>query len=518
MSVKSWVLQRVQGIGRAARRADLPTRDTLPSREPELEGAAAEVRARAGLFAEPALASAEQLGAYAPLIDALREELEHFVASHVRLHVVIADRDRFVLTAIGVRSPGGPGTRERLQQFMREFRPEQVKRYISREVIGRLPNAAVIDLSQFAGLSDLEAHSSEAGDEYAELIAALRTEATPAASPYEISVLGRWTEADAQPVDNGGGRGRPTPSTPLAGKRATFELDDGEGQRQAVLNTVAPGRRYVVGKGLDCDIPISGTYTSRRHAELWTERGAWFVCDAGSTNGIRVEPPAGSSEQVAISGGNGGRASDLRVLPVQAGSRIVFSARAEGPPSDYPWLALRHAVAQAGGAQPASVAPMAAATLQVPVTEAEVRVPAAAEARAPEPRQPSAVPSTPRTAVLHTRALEPAFVIGESSEGSERKHVVRASELPISIGRSRGQTIVIDWRHAGVSGHHVEIDRLDADAAEGIVHGDNGVAIGTFLVDPGTRFRWAAGETMVLGGALPGEPPCALTLVRRQGN
>jgi hypothetical protein len=54
-----------------------------------------------------ALRAGADLGAYAPLIGAVRDELEHFVASHVRLHVVIAERDRFMLTSIGVRSPGG---------------------------------------------------------------------------------------------------------------------------------------------------------------------------------------------------------------------------------------------------------------------------------------------------------------------------------------------------------------------------------------------------------------------------
>src|SRR5678816_2737176 len=94
-------------------------------------------------------------------IGAVRDELEHFVASHVRLHVVIAERDRFLLTSIGVRSPGGADARELLQQFM----PEQVKRYLAREVIGRLPNAAVIDLSQFAGLADLESGERPGDDD-----------------------------------------------------------------------------------------------------------------------------------------------------------------------------------------------------------------------------------------------------------------------------------------------------------------------------------------------------------------
>src|SRR5664279_4510983 len=198
MSMKSWVLHRVQDIGGAAGRADLPPRESRHSRDPELDldGGASRLDETPG--GGDALRAGADLGAYAPLIGAVRDELEHFVASHVRLHVVIAERDRFVLTSIGVRSPGGADARALLQQFMHEFRPEQVKRYLAREVIGRLPNAAVIDLAQFAGLSDLEAGERGHDDgEYRELLAALRTSpAQPISRPYEVSVIGRWSEAD----------------------------------------------------------------------------------------------------------------------------------------------------------------------------------------------------------------------------------------------------------------------------------------------------------------------------------
>lgn len=519
MTVKSWVLQRVQGLAAASSRPDLPARDAQGSREPELDSPAGEARARAGLFAEPSLAGADSLGAYAPLIGAVREEFERFVASHVRLHVVIADRDRFMLTAIGVRSPAGAAARERLQQFMREFRPEQVKRYFAREVIGRLPNAAVIDLSQFAGLSDLEAHGSEAQDEYAELLAALRTEPATAAAPYEISILGRWTEADGRASENdAGSRGRATPATPLAGRRAEFDLDDGDGVRQELLPAVVPGRRYVVGKGLDCDIRISGTYTSRRHAELWFERGQWFAGDAGSTNGIRVEPAAGSGGRVEVAGGTGMRAGEPRALALTAGSRLVFSARADGPPGDYPWLSLHEARATAAVPAKPRLPSAAVASLAAPITEAGIRVAVAEpECTAESPSKRSA-PSTPRTAVLNSRAAEAVFVIAEAGGEGGREHLVRAAELPISIGRSRGQTVVIDWRHAGVSGQHLGIDRIDGFAAHGVVHGDNGIELGGAHLGPGSRFRWPLGETMVLGGALPGEPPCTLTLSQQSGD
>ena len=36
---------------------------------------------------------------------------------------------------------------------MREFKPEQIKRYLAKEVIGRLPNASAIDLAHFGGLN-----------------------------------------------------------------------------------------------------------------------------------------------------------------------------------------------------------------------------------------------------------------------------------------------------------------------------------------------------------------------------
>ncbi|MEO6364035.1 MAG: FHA domain-containing protein [Caldimonas sp.] len=519
MTVKSWVLQRVHGLAAASGRPDLPARASHAGREPELDSPAGEARARAGLFAEPSLAGVDSLGAYAPLIGAVREEFERFVASHVRLHVVIADRDRFMLTAIGVRSPAGAGARERLQQFMREFRPEQVKRYFAREVIGRLPNAAVIDLSQFAGLSDLEAHGSEAQDEYAELLAALRTEPAPAASPYEISILGRWTESDGRASENeGGGRGRATPATPLAGRRAEFDVDDGGGVRQAVLAAVVPGRRYVVGKGLDCDIRISGTYTSRRHAELWFERGQWFAGDAGSTNGIRVEPAAGSSGRVEVAGGTGMRAGEPRALALTTGSRVVFSARADGPPGDYPWLSLPEIRATAAVAPTPLVPAAIAAPVAAPITEAGIRVVATEPERTAEPPASRSVPSTPRTAILNSRPAEPVFVIGEAGGEVGSEHLVRAAELPITIGRSRGQTLIIDWRHAGVSGQHLGIDRIDGFAAHGIVHGDNGIELGGAHLGPGSRFRWPLGSTMVLGGALPGEPPCTLTLSQRSGD
>ena len=54
-----------------------------------------------------------------------------------------------------------------------------------------------------------------------------------------------------------------------------------------------PGRRYSGGQGEGCDIAVDGVYASRRHCELWFDKGTWWAADAGSTNGIRAESMKG---------------------------------------------------------------------------------------------------------------------------------------------------------------------------------------------------------------------------------
>ena len=107
----------------------------------------------------PARPGPEHLGAYAPLIGAIRDELEHFVSSQLRLHLAIAERDRYLLTSIGVECVDGGDGADLLRRFIREFTPEQIKRFLARDVIAHLPNASAIDLSQFGGLNAAPAHA-----------------------------------------------------------------------------------------------------------------------------------------------------------------------------------------------------------------------------------------------------------------------------------------------------------------------------------------------------------------------
>ena len=497
MSIKSWVLAHLSGV---AGRADLPARG---AREPGLDRTPAPT-----VPAEPALA--EHLGAYAALIGAIREELEDFVASHVRLHLAIAERDRYMLTSIGVRCPDAPGARALLEKFMREFRPEQIKRYLAREVIAALPNAAAIELSQFAGLYDADARAAvdPVEGEYAELIAALRsTPVATAARPYEVILVGRWSELDAQrapaagappaPINPAAG---PTPSTPLAGQRWEFDIEDADGRRRLVLQSVVPGRRYAIGKGEGCDLRVSGSYTSRRHAEVWREQDAWWVADAGSTNGVRIEaaPLAGEAPGTAACA-----AAVEQPARLPDGARIVLSARTEGPASDYPWLALR-------------VAPLPMLRTGAPVASRITPIASGPEASTTPASSPAAAaPPTPLTAIHAAAGSEPVYKLTAFQAGGVHALEVRPSALPVSLGRSRSQSLVVDRRHEGVSGHHLDIVELDEAGAQVLVHGDNGVLVDGVAHAAGARVRWRVGETMVLGASATEHPSFTLTLSRK---
>ena len=507
MSIKSWVLGHLHGAAGVAGRADLPSRT---GREPGMDGPPAAAPAGA---AESALA--EHLGAYAALIGAIRDELEDFVASHLRLHLAIAERDRYMLTSIGVRCPDTPGARALLEKFMREFRPEQIKRYLAREVIAALPNAAAIDLSQFAGLYDADARvaADPVEGEYAELLAALRsTPVTAAPRPYEVLVVGRWSEPDAGrgPATAGSTAGPApalpasgaTPTTPLAGQRWEFDIEDADGRRRVVLQSVVAGRRYAIGKGEGCDLRVNGTFTSRRHAEVWREADAWWVADAGSTNGVRIEAAPLAGER------SSGPAACVAAVEAPAripdGARIVLSARTEGPASEYPWLALRLPPTPA----PARITPIAAG-LAARDAAPPVLVPLPASPATP------AAPRTPLTAVHPAADTGPVYKLTAFQAGGVHALELRTAALPVSLGRSRSQSLVIDRRHEGVSGHHLDLTELRDDGVQITVHGDNGILLDGVPHPAGAQLHWRVGQTMVLGASAREQPACTLTLARK---
>jgi len=189
-------------------------------------------------------------------------------------------------------------------------------------------------------------------------------------------------------------------------------------------------------------------------------------------------------------------------LRLGSGLRIVLSARAEGPASEYPWLALRPAQGS-----PSMVTPIATAsgTLRTPRT-------AILAARVPPDL------ATPTTQILPPARDESAFRLTLSHAAGVRTLPLVPAALPVSVGRSRHQTLVVDRGHEGVSGHHLDIVELDPDGAcVVVVHGDNGVTIDGIAHAAGARVRWQPGQKLVLGDASQAPAPCVLELASPQG-
>ncbi|MEO7244079.1 MAG: FHA domain-containing protein, partial [Rubrivivax sp.] len=91
---------------------------------------------------------------------------------------------------------------------------------------------------------------------------------------------------------------------------------------------------------------------------------------------------------------------------------------------------------------------------------------------------------------------------------------VDADQLPLTVGRSRNQAVVVDRQHESVSGHHLDIVGIEGDGVQVVVHGDNGVLVAGYSRMPGSRFAWHAGECMVLDHAPDESPACSLRLTR----
>jgi len=167
---------------------------------------------------------------------------------------------------------------------------------------------------------------------------------------------------------------------------------------------------------------------------------------------------------------------------VVAGARIVLSAVARGEPAHYPQLLLR--------------------------ARGEINAPATPIAPAVH------APTTPSTPIVVARRRGSGMMITMRMASGERSIELPVAPLPFGVGRSRSQRLVVDWAHEDVSGHHVDIVKLDDAGADVAVHGDNGVKVAGVAHAAGTKFRWNVGEPMTLGGAT-GESQCTLTLSRR---
>ncbi|HSV20037.1 MAG TPA: FHA domain-containing protein [Casimicrobiaceae bacterium] len=470
MSLKRWVLGKVNG--------EAPNLGA-----PRERRVARALHPPAGVMREPTVGrdrhanrnATSHLGPYAPVVDAIRDALEHFALSQLRLHLAIAEQDRYILTSIEVECEGSEDDRALLRRFIAEFKPEQIKQYLARDVIAALRNASAIDLSQFAGLNavkDETASEDDESDPYEDLIADLRSAAPGGpVSPYEVSLMGRWSPANvpAQPDGRMGAalaRSRAAPPTPLAAPALTLDVEDAAGLRRIEIDAVVPGRRYVVGKDEGCDVVIDGIYASRRHCEMWLDGHTWWIADAGSTNGIRVE----CNGRVARP-----QPDATSPLELPAGGCIVLSGQAQGEAAQYPRLTL---------------------------------LPVASERDTTRPSGEAGAMATPIAPRLRASGLT---IAAHMRSGACEAQLSKAV-LPFLVGRSRSQALVIDGTYAEVSGRHLEIVAVDDSGASVVVHGDNGVTVDGKQYGCGESFRWNAGEKLLLGRPDAAAPGCTLTL------
>ncbi|MEP6942100.1 MAG: FHA domain-containing protein [Betaproteobacteria bacterium] len=476
MKLKSWMVNKANRLENSG---SLATAAERRASEPSADALAPSMRASANARALAA-SDAEALGPYRPLIGAIREELEKFVTTQLRLHLAIAECDRYVLSSIEVECDEADEHRELLRKFIAEFKPEQIKHYLAKEVIAGLRNASAIDLSQFGGLNATQ--QADAADEeqerYADLLAELRRGAPRSvARPYRVLLLGRWSQLDApSPAGEQPMRRPHSAQTPLAAPALAIDIEDADGERRVELTSIVAGKRYAIGKGDGCDVVVNGAYASRRHCEMWFDKGGWWVVDAGSTNGIRVESVNGAVAR-SQQGPQGVPPSPPILL--DPGAWLILSAQVRGDAREYPRLALRPAAAR--------------------------------EKRA---SRSAASPPTPVTPIAPPRRHEGALTITARMASGGRSVDVLPGALPFRVGRSRNQALVVDWAHADVSGRHFEIVALDESGAQVVVHGDNGVTVDGTVHGPGTQFRWTPGQTLLLGNDAAQESSCVLTLSR----
>jgi hypothetical protein len=465
MTLKRWVLGKVNDAPHRGSSRVPPTMRGEPV-EPTV-AAPASVRD----------AEVTHLGPYGALIGAIREELEHFAAGPLRLHLAIAEGDRYVLTSIEVECESDEAQADLLRRFQKEFHPEQIKLYLARDVIAGLRNASAIDLSQFAGLNAVRPVAAAVDDDgYADLLAELQASAPEHEKPpFQVTLMGRWSSTAQRAGAPARARVEASPPTPTA-RAFALQIEDTAGARRIELAALVPGRRYCIGKDGGCDVVVDGTYASRRHCEIWYERGTWWAADAGSTNGIRVE----SNGRIVRADSRGPSGVPPRAVEWPTGAALVLSAHASGEAAQYPRVVVRPVGTDA------SDAPTAIQT------------------------------DTPSTPIAPAIPVAGMWSLRVRMDTETREVRLAADALPFSIGRSRNQSLVVDRSLTAVSGHHVEIVSLGDEGAAVVVHGDNGIVIGDRTYDSGARVTWRADETLTLGRPTGEAASCAFTLARAQ--
>ena len=297
----------------------------------------------------------EHLGPYAALIGAIREELEHFVASQLRLHLAIAERDRYVLDVDrGASASEADEHRELLRRFMRrvQARADQAlsRAGSDRRLAQRERDRPVAVRRPQCGARTPKPPSRTTTTR--ELLAELRSgRRARSARPYRGDrCVGRWSQADVAPA---------RPAQRVRPAKARLAGDGADAARRPALRARhrgrrrRPPRRARVGRagpslrrrqgrrlrhrGRRRATPADGTARSGST----TAPGGWPM--PASTNGIRVEVDGSGRRAHLTRSATAVPRSRSSCRPVR-GSCCRRTPRAR--PAKYPRLALRRSTSR----------------------------------------------------------------------------------------------------------------------------------------------------------------------------
>ena len=206
----------------------------------------------------------EHLGAYRPLIAAISEELERFVATDLRLHLAIAeqrplrahvhrDRAASVPTSTGATAAPLP---PRVRAGAGEALPREGDHRAAAERERHRP------LAVRRPRPGRGSRAAPAGEDaaYADLLAELRSDAPVVERPFEVTLVGRWSDTARTGAPLRAGKApAASPVTPMAGAGGRLRRR-GRRRARAALCCRASSRDAAtsIGKDRECNVVVVG--------------------------------------------------------------------------------------------------------------------------------------------------------------------------------------------------------------------------------------------------------------------
>lgn len=416
----------------------------------------------------------EKLGQFAPLVEALRSEFEILGDQKVGSHRTVSSEAVCRVSEIRVQPLSGIATTT-LKEVLDTYDLPTIKEFLLRVILRNNPHAAYFEFKEFKGIKPVAAPARVDAKKRA-IRAALREIGLMAGSEHFIVLIKYKFVKSAPPLRPRGGQRRAADAGPFVAN-GQWIIEDADGTRNQTIEIRGRESPWRIGRGADCQIHTNATYASAHHANIWFEAGAWWYQDAGSTNGSRIVH-SGQVTPLQPSAGHQWHAP----VRLETNSTITLCADKQGAASDYARLTL------AGGADSVPSTPIAKAVGAVPVSAISI----------PDEEGSQSSSATP---VLR-------LSIGEETVELE------IDQMPVRIGRSPTNELVVPQSQANVSREHLVVHSITEAGMDIEVIGRSGVMLESTLHRKSERFNCSWGATLLLTRPRDGRPPCTLTLLR----